>query len=141
MDPVTIERIKQAPKVLLHDHLDGGMRPATVIDLANETGYDALPTTDPDDLAAWFRRGADRNKLELYLETFAHTVGEFGVVLMVGGNIPDRTRVASIEIYENVETLNYADAHALSLILLVISFITLFCVFLFNKRFPAHVRL
>ncbi len=73
--------------------------------------------------------------------SFAHTLGEFGVVLMVGGNIPDRTRVASIEIYENVETLNYADAHALSLILLVISFVTLFCVFLFNKRFPAHVRL
>lgn len=73
--------------------------------------------------------------------SFAHTLGEFGVVLMVGGNIPDRTRVASIEIYENVETLNYADAHALSLILLVISFVTLFCVFLFNKRFPAHVGL
>mgnify|MGYP001792830235 FL=1 len=73
--------------------------------------------------------------------SFAHTLGEFGVVLMVGGNIPDRTRVASIEIYENVETLNYADAHALSLILLIISIVTLFCVFLFNRRFPAHVRL
>ena len=73
--------------------------------------------------------------------SFAHTLGEFGVVLMVGGNIPDRTRVAAIEIYENVETLDYASAHALSLILLVISFMTLFCVFLFNKRFPAHVRL
>lgn len=73
--------------------------------------------------------------------SFAHTLGEFGVVLMVGGNIPDKTRVASIEIYENVETLNYADAHALSLILLAISFLTLFCVFLFNKRAPAHVRL
>ena len=73
--------------------------------------------------------------------SFAHTLGEFGVVLMVGGNIPDRTRVAAIEIYENVETLDYASAHALSLILLIISFLTLFCVFLFNKRFPAHVRL
>jgi len=73
--------------------------------------------------------------------SFAHTLGEFGVVLMVGGNIPDRTRVAAIEIYENVETLDYASAHSLSLILLVISFLTLFCVFLFNKRFPAHVRL
>lgn len=72
--------------------------------------------------------------------SFAHTLGEFGVVLMVGGNIPDRTRVASIEIYENVETLNYGDAHALSLVLLIISFFTLFSVFLFNKRFPAHVR-
>lgn len=73
--------------------------------------------------------------------SFAHTLGEFGVVLMVGGNIPDRTRVASIEIYENVETLNYGDAHALSLILLGVSFVTLFCVFLFNKKYPAHVRL
>ncbi len=51
------------------------MRPQTVIDLAQEFGYDGLPTTDEADLAAWVRRGADRNKLELYLETFAHTVG------------------------------------------------------------------
>ena len=67
--------IVKAPKALLHDHLDGGLRPATVIDLAAEYGYDALPTTDVDDLAAWFRRGADRKSLELYLETFAHTFG------------------------------------------------------------------
>ena len=65
----------RAPKVLLHDHLDGGMRPETVVELAAETGYRDLPTTDVDQLAAWVRRGADRNKLELYLETFAHTVG------------------------------------------------------------------
>ncbi len=75
MANLTPELIKSAPKVLLHDHLDGGMRPQTVIELAAETGYDGLPTTDADELAAWFRRGADRNKLELYLETFAHTVG------------------------------------------------------------------
>jgi Adenosine deaminase len=67
--------IVRAPKALLHDHLDGGLRPATVVDLAAEFGYDGLPTTDVDDLAAWFRRGADRKSLELYLETFAHTVG------------------------------------------------------------------
>jgi adenosine deaminase len=67
--------IVRAPKALLHDHLDGGLRPATVIDLASEYGYDGLPTTDVDDLAAWFRRGADRKSLELYLETFTHTVG------------------------------------------------------------------
>ena len=67
--------IARAPKALLHDHLDGGLRPSTVIDLAAECGYDALPTTDVDDLARWFRRGADRKSLELYLETFAHTVG------------------------------------------------------------------
>jgi adenosine deaminase len=69
------ETIQKAPKALLHDHLDGGLRPATVIDLASEYGYAGLPTTDVDDLAAWFRRGADRKSLELYLETFAHTVG------------------------------------------------------------------
>ena len=72
---LTLETIRQAPKALLHDHLDGGLRPATVIDLASEFGYTGLPTTDVDDLAAWFRRGADRKSLELYLETFAHTVG------------------------------------------------------------------
>ncbi len=71
----TPETIRQAPKALLHDHLDGGLRPATVVDLAAEFGYDGLPTTDVDELSAWFRRGADRKSLELYLETFAHTVG------------------------------------------------------------------
>ncbi|HYK95997.1 MAG TPA: adenosine deaminase [Candidatus Dormibacteraeota bacterium] len=72
---LTLETIRRAPKALLHDHLDGGLRPSTVIDLAGEYGYHGLPTTDVDDLAAWFRRGADRKSLELYLETFAHTVG------------------------------------------------------------------
>jgi adenosine deaminase len=67
--------IKNLPKVLLHDHLDGGLRPATVIELANEYGYTKLPTTDVDDLAEWFNAGAKRNDLVLYLETFAHTVG------------------------------------------------------------------
>jgi adenosine deaminase len=66
--------IRAAPKVLLHDHLDGGLRPQTVIDLAHDVGYTGLPTTDPDELAAWFRRGADRKDLVLYLEGFAHTV-------------------------------------------------------------------
>jgi len=66
--------IVAAPKVLLHDHLDGGVRPSTVIELAAEQGYTSLPTTNPDDLGAWFTRGADRRNLELYLETFAHTV-------------------------------------------------------------------
>jgi len=72
---LTLDTIRQAPKALLHDHLDGGLRPATIIDLAGEFGYDGLPTTDPDELATWMRRGADRKSLELYLETFAHTVG------------------------------------------------------------------
>ena len=72
---LTLDTIRAVPKVLLHDHLDGGLRPGTVVDLARELGYDRLPTTDPDDLATWFRRGADRKSLELYLETFEHTVG------------------------------------------------------------------
>ena len=71
----TLDEIRRAPKVLLHDHLDGGLRPTTVIELAAEQGYADLPTTDPDDLAAWFTAGAARRDLELYLETFAHTVG------------------------------------------------------------------
>ncbi len=67
--------IQTLPKVLLHDHLDGGLRPRTVIELAEEYGYTNLPTHDEADLAAWFNRGAKRNDLVLYLETFAHTVG------------------------------------------------------------------
>ena len=63
------------PKALLHDHLDGGLRPQTVIELADEFGYKDLPTTDVDELSNWFHRGAKRNDLVLYLETFAHTVG------------------------------------------------------------------
>jgi adenosine deaminase len=71
MDLATITR---APKVLLHDHLDGGLRASTVLELAAEIGYRELPTTDPDALAAWFTSGADRKSLELYLEGFRHTV-------------------------------------------------------------------
>ncbi|HEY7400281.1 MAG TPA: adenosine deaminase [Actinomycetota bacterium] len=71
----TIDAIRRAPKVLLHDHLDGGLRPSTIVELADETGYDALPTRDPDELGTWMTRGASRKDLVLYLETFAHTVG------------------------------------------------------------------
>jgi adenosine deaminase len=67
--------IQRAPKALLHDHLDGGLRPRTVVELAEEFGYGGLPTHDVDELASWFNRGAKRNDLVLYLETFAHTVG------------------------------------------------------------------
>jgi adenosine deaminase len=71
----TRARIERAPKVLLHDHLDGGLRPTTIVELADADGYDALPTGDADELAAWMTRGASRRDLVLYLETFAHTVG------------------------------------------------------------------
>ena len=67
---------------------------------------------------------------------FAHTLGEFGVVLMVGGNIPGSTRVISIAIYEHVETLDYAQAHVLSAGLLVFSFLVLLSVYTLNRRMP-----
>ncbi|MFD6951782.1 adenosine deaminase [Nocardiopsis sp. TSRI0078] len=71
--PLTVEQIRRAPKVLLHDHLDGGLRPATVVELARETGYTGLPTYDPEELGRWFREASDSGSLERYLETFAHT--------------------------------------------------------------------
>jgi adenosine deaminase len=74
-NPATRAQIAGAPKALLHDHLDGGLRPATVIDLAQAAGYSHLPTQDADDLAAWFVESASSGSLERYLETFAHTVG------------------------------------------------------------------
>jgi adenosine deaminase len=69
-----LDAIRRAPKVLLHDHLDGGLRPSTVLELAAEGGYRQLPTTDPDELARWFTSGADRKSLPRYLEGFRHTV-------------------------------------------------------------------
>ena len=72
--PLTLASIRQAPKAVLHDHLDGGLRPATVLELARECGYDELPATDAESLGRWFREAADSGSLERYLETFAHTV-------------------------------------------------------------------
>jgi adenosine deaminase len=71
--PLTGSALLDAPKVLLHDHLDGGLRPATVIELADAAGYRQLPTTDPVELGAWFASAADSGSLVRYLETFAHT--------------------------------------------------------------------
>jgi adenosine deaminase len=71
---IELDVIRQAPKVVLHDHLDGGLRPRTVIELAHETGYDGLPTTDATELAAFFTAGANRKSLELYLEGFEKTI-------------------------------------------------------------------
>jgi adenosine deaminase len=78
----TPERIRRSPKVLLHDHLDGGLRPASIIELADAVGYRDLPADGPEELAHWFRDAADSPAkaelaegvgLERYLETFAHT--------------------------------------------------------------------
>ncbi|RJL33047.1 adenosine deaminase [Bailinhaonella thermotolerans] len=70
----SLDEIRRAPKVLLHDHLDGGLRPSTIIDIARETGYSGLPSTDTDNLRQWFQEASDSGSLERYLETFDHTV-------------------------------------------------------------------
>ena len=76
MTTPTRDQVRRAPKVLLHDHLDGGLRPATVLELAGECGH-ALPegVTDAAELGRWFAAAADSGSLERYLETFDHTVG------------------------------------------------------------------
>jgi molybdate transport system permease protein len=81
---------------------------------------------------------AARGYLTAVVLGFAHTLGEFGVVLMVGGNIPGETKVVSIAIYEAVETLNYGTAHVLSVGLLLFSFAVLVAVYAVNRRFPVH---
>lgn len=70
---------------------------------------------------------------------FAHTLGEFGVVLMVGGNIPGETRVVSIAIYDHVESMAYAQAHALSLLLLLMAFSAMLLMYVFNQRLKVRV--
>src|SRR3990172_5005278 len=74
--PLDLATIRRAPKVLLHDHLDGGLRPATLIELADEIGYTGLPTTDPGELASWFKPppGDGGRSLVRDLEAFTHTV-------------------------------------------------------------------
>src|SRR6059036_605396 len=71
---IPLETIRAAPKVLLHDHLDGGLRPATVVELARDQGYRDLPTTDADELGRWFHASAASGSLSLYLRGFAHTI-------------------------------------------------------------------
>lgn len=66
--------------------------------------------------------------------TFAHVVGEFGIVLMVGGNIPAQTRVVSLEVYNQVEAGNYATAHAYSLVILTLSYLLLLALYFFNRK-------
>ncbi len=73
-DRPTLATLQRAPKVLLHDHLDGGLRPATVVELAADEGYTGLPTHDAGELAGWFTRSEARSSLDLYLGRFQHTV-------------------------------------------------------------------
>lgn len=70
----TEEIIHEVPKVQLHDHLDGGLRPQTIIDITKELKYDKLPTDDPQKLAEWFHRGANKGNLVEYLQGFEHTI-------------------------------------------------------------------
>lgn len=70
----TRKQIHSLPKALLHDHLDGGLRPSTIIELADEIGYDALPTDDPEELGRWFEESCNSKSLVRYLETFDHTI-------------------------------------------------------------------
>ena len=69
----TEEVIRSIPKVLLHDHLDGGLRPKTIIELAKDLKYKKLPTKNPEELAVWFHRGANKGNLTEYLQGFEHT--------------------------------------------------------------------
>ena len=71
---MTLEQIIRAtPKVLLHDHLDGGLRPQTIMNLAKDLRYNKLPTKDPEELGIWFHRGANKGNLVEYLQGFEHT--------------------------------------------------------------------
>ena len=70
----TYEQIKRVPKALLHDHLDGGLRPKTIIEIAEKIGYKKLPTNDPKKLADWFEESCNSHSLVRYLETFSHTI-------------------------------------------------------------------
>lgn len=79
--------------------------------------------------------------LTAVIVTFAHTVGEFGVILMVGGSIPDETKVASVAIYEMVEVMDYGMAHIYSAIMLVMSFVVLFSVYIFNRKVNKKIGL
>lgn len=87
------DQVAALPKVLLHDHLDGGLRPTTIVELAGEAGH-TLPTTDPDALGRWFVEAADSGSLERYLETFAHTVA----VLQTEGALRRVAREAALDL-------------------------------------------
>ncbi len=102
------------PTMLEASYISGKSRMATLLRVA-------LPNIKPALLTAT-------------IVTFAHTVGEFGVVLMVGGSIPDETKVASVAIYEMVEVMDYHSAHIYSGVMVVMSFLVLLSVYLFNRK-------
>ena len=103
----------------------------------NKNMFEASYVSGKSKLETIFRVALPNMKpalLTAVIVTFAHTVGEFGVVLMVGGSIPGETKVASVAIYEMVETMDYMSAHIYSAIMLVISFLVLLSVYIFNSK-------
>ena len=120
------DQIRRAPKVLLHDHLDGGLRPGTVAGVALACRYEGLPETEPDKLGIWFREAADSGSLERYLETFTHTcavmqtrdalfrvaaecaedLAEDGVVYAEVRYAPEQHVAAGLSLEEVVEAVN-----------------------------------
>jgi adenosine deaminase len=96
MVAIGLEEIVKAPKALLHDHLDGGLRPATVVELAAEIGH-PLPATDPTALGTWFVEAADSGSLERYLETFAHTVA----VMQTAGALSRVARECALDLADD----------------------------------------
>jgi len=120
------EKIRRAPKALLHDHLDGGLRPQTVIEIADQVGYAALPAADAQGLGAWFRESADSGSLVRYLETFDHTLAvmqttdglrrvareavldlaEDGVVYAESRYAPEQHLEAGLQLEDVVEAVN-----------------------------------
>jgi len=111
----------------------------TAFEAVGRTPLEAAATLGASPFDAFLRVAsplAARGYLSALVLGFAHTLGEFGVVLMVGGNIPGSTKVISIAIYEHVETIQYEQAHVLSAGLLVFSFLVLFAVYTLNRRMP-----
>ncbi|RPG28854.1 MAG: ABC transporter permease subunit, partial [Gammaproteobacteria bacterium TMED92] len=106
----------------------------TSIDIRLREAAATLGATPTDTFRSLILPLSRRGFISACVLTFAHTIGEFGIVLMVGGNIPGETRVISIAIYEQVETLNYAQAHILSGGLVALSFAALCAVYLTSGR-------
>jgi len=111
----------------------------TAFEAVGRTPLEAAATLGASPLDAFLRVASPlalRGYVSAAVLSFAHTLGEFGVVLMVGGNIPGSTRVISIAIYEHVETIEYSQAHLLSAGLLTFSFVVLLSVYTLNRRMP-----
>jgi molybdate transport system permease protein len=111
----------------------------TAFEAVGRAPLEAAATLGAGPLDRFFRIASPlalRGYISAVVLSFAHTLGEFGVVLMVGGNIPNATKVVSIAVFEHVETLEYAQAHTLAAGLLVFSFAVLLSVYIINRRLP-----